>query len=168
MKRCRLLLLALLLAGVGCGGDGGKDENGSPASSGGGDEGGTVVVKATYSGTAKTTGTGVLVAGLFRTLSTAQAIPDYEARTSAEAAVGAEYTLTLSKVAPGEYYLLVYYDLQLHNQHDAGKTDRYVLYEGQHLAAGATALTVRAGAITTPTAVHFGDEFLLGSGGSYQ
>ena len=168
MNRYGMLLLALLLAGYGCGGEEGKEETGSPASSTSGDEEGTVVVKATYTGTARSTGTGILFVCLYRTLSTAQAIPEYGVYTPAEAAVGTEYTLTLPKVAPGDYYLLVFYDFQQHNQHDAGKADRYVLYEGQHLAAGASALSVRSGAVTTPAAVRFGDEFLLGSSGSYQ
>lgn len=168
MSKCWVFLLALVLAGAGCGGDEGKDEVGSPASSASGGEGGTVVVKATYTGTAKTTGTGMLFACLYKTLSTAQAVPDYGVRTPDEAVVGTEYTLTLGRVAPGDYYLLVFYDFRQHNLHDAGNTDRYMLYEGQHLAAGAAAVAVRAGATTALPGVRFGDEYLLGPGGSYQ
>jgi hypothetical protein len=160
------VLLALLLAG--CGGDEGEDETGSPASSGAAGEGGTVVVRATYTGTPRSTGTGALFACLYKTLSTAQALPEYRAQTPAEAAVGTEYTLTLEQVAPGDYYLLVFYDFQQHNQHDAGRADRYVLYEGQHLAAGAAAIAVRSGQTATPAALRFGDEFQLGLGGAYQ
>ena len=127
-----------------------------------------MVVKVSYTGTPKSNGTGVIFACLYKTLSTAQAPPDYGVRTPAEAAVGTEYTLTLPQVAPGEYYLLLFYDFRQHNQHDAGNTDRYVLYEGQHLAEGAMALSVQAGEIAAPAALSFGDEFLLGASGSYQ
>lgn len=168
MSKCWVFLLTLLLAEAGCGGDEGKDEAGSPASAAVAGEGGTVVVKATYTGTVKSTGTGALFACLYKALSTAQALPDYGVRTTAEAAVGTEYTLTLGKVAPGNYYLLVFYDFRQHNQHDAGNTDRYLLYEGQHLAAGASAIAVRTGETAAPAVVSFGDEYLLGAGGSYQ
>ena len=50
----------------------------------------------------------------------------------------------------------------------AGPTDRYVLYEGQHLAAGATAIRVLAGGTTSVAGMRFGDEHLLGEGGAYQ
>lgn len=168
MSKCCLLWLALVLAGAGCGGDGGRDEVGSPANSVAAGEGGTVVVKATYTGTPKSTGTGMMFACLYKTLSTAQAVPEYGVRTPDEAAVGTEYTLTLGRVAPGDYYLLVFYDFRQHNLHDAGNTDRYLLYEGQHLAASATAVAVRAGETTALPGVHFGDDYLLGPGGSYQ
>lgn len=166
MSKGWVFLLALALAG--CGGDEGEDEVGAPANSASAGEGGTVVVKAIYAGTPKTTGTGMLFACLYKTLSTAQAVPEYGVRTPEEAAVGTEYTLTLGRVAPGDYYLLVFYDFRLHNLHEAGNTDRYVLFEGQHLAADATAIAVRAGQTTAPPGVRFGDEYLLGPGGSYQ
>lgn len=168
MKLFSALVLLVALISAGCGGDGGESETGSPTKTPPAGGTGAVVVKVSYTGTARTTGTGKLFAYLYKSLSTAQAVPDYQASSETEAAVGTEYTLTLNNVAAGDYYLLIVYDSKLHNQHDAGNGDRYVLYNGQHLAGSAAVVAVQAGATTTLSGISFGDEFQLGSGGSFQ
>ncbi|MEW6752716.1 MAG: hypothetical protein AB1505_17305 [Candidatus Latescibacterota bacterium] len=165
-------LVALIVAGslslCGCTADEGEDESGLPDHNATGTDGGSLVIRATYTGTSASGGTGRLFAYVYKALTNAQGVPDYQASTDAAVQMGTQYALSIDGLAPGAYYVLVFYDFRLHNQNVAGNQDRYVLYAGQHLPAGATAVQITSGAPVELAGVTFGDDFVLGSGGAYQ
>lgn len=163
MKRIFLpILLLVTLFFAGCGDDSGDD----PATTG------SITINATYTGSledATDPGSKKIYVYLYSTLAdNAQDATNlvYQTCTDAAAAAGEQKTLTISNIAPGSYYAVVFYDYKTHNNNIAGNGDRYVIYNATPYTADAAAVTVTAGSSET-LAVSFGDDYTLQSGGSF-
>lgn len=153
-------LCALILSVVNCGGGGsGEDEVTT----------GTITVKATYNGDvedATQPGTHKIYVYLYKTLSNAQAEPDYKSCTSTGATVGVESTITVNNIAPGNYYVVIFYDYKAHNTYEAGKDDRYIISDSARYPSDADPVTVSEGSSDILN-VSFGNDYTLNSSGTY-
>jgi len=141
MKKFYSLVIAMTLAfSVSCFLQDDEDEA-APVGSG------TVTVKATYTGTIKgdvvgvSDGTGKVFVYFFNTLTTADAGIVYSASTAAAVSLNVEETISKSGIAPGTYYVLVFYDYKA-GAKDVNQTDRYELYNNHNCAADASTITV--------------------------
>lgn len=119
---------------------------------------GTLEVEAKYNGTitADAGATGQIFVYVYSSLtSTAQTPPDYQANTAVSIAYDTEYTITVSNVAAGYYYILVFYDFKKHTSNIPGKTDRYELYNDTGSKAAASKLKINYSTTTTLINVSF-------------
>jgi hypothetical protein len=112
----------------------------------------TLTVKVTYNGTASSdaSATKKIYVYLYnQALGTTPRSPDavYTGSTAGAVTVGVEETISISGVASGNYYVLVFYDFKSGSNPD-NKTDRYVLYDG---TVTGTACTSAATLVNIPT-----------------
>lgn len=161
-----LIFLILIFTAYGCFLDSGDDETGTPTTLTGN---GILTVNATYTGTAKTDGSGRIYVYLYTSLRTAQDTPVYQGSTDSEAD-NTEKAISVKGIAAGDYYVLVLYDYKLHNQNIAGNTDRYALYESVN---NTTAYLYEAAQVAVADNnpveldLSFGDDYQIGSDGRY-
>jgi hypothetical protein len=163
---CAVILIVTFSA-TGCFLSSGDDENKTPASPVGN---GTLEVKATYNGSVQDIskpGTKKIYVYVFSTLDTAQSTRVYEASTDAAATLSVEYTITISSMAAGSYYVLAFYDYKQHNDNVAGKDDRYILYNNTPYSANASTVAISDGNTTTLNGISFGDSYSFGDKGSF-
>ena len=96
-----------------------------------------LTVKATYNGTAATTGLGNMHVYLYSALTRGTRLGGNPSYTGSVAAiVGDEATVTIPGVDQGYYYVLVFYDYASGANADSA-TDRYVFYDGAQYPANA-------------------------------
>lgn len=150
---------------------------------------GTVTVQTRYTGTLTTaTGNdniGKIHVYLYKTwppvsgdpaVENAQVIPDYSAKSDTTVADAAtQYTINVSGVLPGNYYVVIFYDFKNHTNNLAGNTDRYILYNADdttyytgNITSEADAVTVDAGLTETLTLDFYDESIQFGSGGAFQ
>jgi len=118
---------------------------------------GTIVVKATYSGTEPTAsgkaptfapGTKVIFVYVYSALTntdTSRAVTAYTVQTDAAVTVGTEYTLTINNVTPGDYKVVAFYDYRAGGSNLDSQDDKFVIYNNVDEPDLATLVTVEAG-----------------------
>jgi hypothetical protein len=167
MKSLKLSILFIVLSivfiALGCESNTDSNETGSAGCPTGN---GTLEVKVTYNGTIKTDGTGKIYVYLYSSLGTAKDPTCYSASTASEAPIGSEQTITINGIPAGNYYVLILYDNQHHNQGIAGNGDKYELYNNTGSKSAATQVVVSDGSTTSLTGISFDDANPLGPSGS--
>jgi hypothetical protein len=173
MKSIKLpvLFIALSIVFIALSCENNSDETGSANIATGS---GILEVKATYTGTpiagvtGVSDGSGKIFLYMYAALGTnAQNAPAYQASTAAEAVLNTEYTITINSIAPGNYYVVVFYDYKKHTNNTAGNTDRYELYNNVNTVSAASAVAVANDSTTSLIGISFDNTWLLDSGGAF-
>ncbi|MBN2160961.1 MAG: hypothetical protein JW807_16340 [Spirochaetes bacterium] len=122
----------------------------------------SLTVTATYNGTAFDTGTGNIYVYLYTSRPTASRTPTpaYTGVTAAPATVGVASDISIPSIAPGNYFMLVFYDYASGTNPD-NRYDRYILYDNTGSSAAATTVSISGAA--TATGVSFDDTHQIGS-----
>lgn len=117
----------------------------------------TLTVKATYTGTVASTGTGNMYVYLYSALSRGTRLGGSLGKTGSVAAtVGDEATITIADVDQGDYYMLIFYDYASGSNPDSA-TDRYILYNGAQYPADADKISLTADA--EYSGITFGNDY---------
>lgn len=130
---------------------------------------GSITVNATYNGSledATAPGSKKIYVYLYSTLTNAQATPVALGSTDGAATVGTEYSITVSNITPGSYYVVVFYDYKTHTNNIAGKGDRYIIYNTTQLVSDADSVAVTAGS-KNEYDVAFDNTYILDDSGAY-
>ena len=121
----------------------------------------SLTVKATYTGSPRTDGTGKIFVYLYdQPLEATSRYPAalYTGSTDSEVTPGVEATVTITDIADGDYYVLVFYDYHSGGNND-NQTDRYWLYNNTGYPLVASTLTIKGAKVLKN--VTFGDTYIL-------
>jgi len=166
MKRFTVLLTCLLVTFfiTGCFDGGGDDKTNDSGS-------GKITIKATYNGSLGTDpeATKKIYVYLYKELQDSakdETNPDYQGSSTEVTSAGDTKTITIEDIAPGDYYIVVFYDYKHHNKNIAGNTDRYVIYESTQYISDATPVEIEEDSDETIT-LTFDDNFTIQSDGLF-
>lgn len=128
----------------------------------------TLTVNATYTGVESTDAdaTKKMYVYLYGSLGSDIQNPLYTGSSSGTVSSGASEAVTVSSVAPGKYYALVFYDSS-HGTSVGSSGDPYILFTNTSYPGNATKF-VMTGDLTLTPSISFTDANVLGSNGAYK